>query len=284
LQLRQRRCNGAATPAEHDPAMPIRQQDQTLVFAPRFEGLPEVAHGGYLAGVMATALGAEGVEVRLRRPAPTGRRLSLERCDQRGAALRDGETVLALATPAAPEIAVPPPVSAAEARAAAKRFLGREGHPIPRCLVCGTARAAGDGLRIFPGPVAGRRLVAAPWTPGEECVGADGGVAPELASAALDCTQLWALIAHAPAGTKERAVTSELQLRLLAPPRAGAPHVVIGWPIERGRRAWLAGAAVLGPDGEVCLAGLQRAAITDWGVPLGWTGPDAGQSNEHDNG
>lgn len=260
--------------------MPIREQQHTVVFEPRFEGIPEVAHGGYLAGLMAKALGADGVEVRLRRPAATGRRLSLER-GERGAELRDGETVLAVAAPAAPEIAVPPAVSAAEARAASLRFPGREEHPIPNCLVCGTGRAPGEGLQIFPGPVAGRRLVAALWTPGEELAEEDGTVAPELGSAALDCTQLWALIAHAPAGTRERAVTSELQLRLHRPLRAGVPHVVIGWPIERGRRAWLAGAAVLGPEGEPCLTGLQRAAIADWGVPLGWAGPDAGQNNEN---
>ena len=254
--------------------MSIREQERTVVVDPRFQGLPEVVHGGYLAGLMANALGADGVEVRLRRPAATGRRLSLEH-GEHGAELRDGETVLAVATPAAPAIAVPPPVSAAEATAASLRFLGRDGHPIPGCLVCGTDRAGGDGLHVFPGPVAGRRLVAAPWVPG-----AEGERATELGSAVLDCTQLWALIAHAPAGTQERAVTSELQLRLLAPVRAGAPHVAIGWPIERGRRAWLAGAAVFGPDGELCLAGRQKAAITSWGVPLGWTGPDAQQDNQ----
>lgn len=259
--------------------MSIREQQRNVVFEPRFQGLPEVAHGGYLAGLMAQALGADGVAVRLRRPAATGRRLSLERSEN-GAELRDGEAVLAIATPGAPEIVVPPPVSAAEAREASLRFLARDLHPIPNCLVCGTDRAAGDGLRIFPGPVAGRRLVAALWTPGEEIADPDGTVAPGLGSAALDCTQLWALIAHAPPGTRERAVTSELQLRILAPLRAGAPHVVIGWPIERERRAWLAGAAVLGPEGEICLAGLQRAAITDWGVPLGWTEPDAGQNTD----
>lgn len=259
--------------------MSIRQQDQTLVFEHRFQGLPEVAHGGYLAGLMANALGADGVKVKLRRPAATGRRLHLEPCEH-GAELRDGETVLAVATPAAPAIAMPPAVSAAEAEAASLRFLGREEHPVPGCLVCGTDRAGGDGLRIFPGPVAGRRLVAALWVPGAEHADADGTVPSELGSAALDCAQLWALIAHAPPGTRERAVTAELQLQLGAPLRAGLPHLVIGWPVERGRRAWIAGAAVLGPDGETCMAGLQRAAITDWGVPLGWAGPGSGEDNE----
>ena len=251
--------------------MSIREQERTVVVDDRFQGLPEVAHGGYLAGMLLSTLGAEGVEVRLRRPVTTGRRLNLERCENGGAELRDGETVLAVAKTAAPAIAVPPSVSAAEAELAAERFLGRDAHPIPGCVVCGTERAAGDGMHLFPGPVAGRRLVAAPWVPPAEG-------ATELGSAALDCTQLWALIAHAPAGTSERAVTAELQLRRAHPLRPGLPHVVIGWPLEFGSRAWLAGAAVIGPEGEVCLAGTQRAALTNWGVPLS----RPRQNNSHD--
>jgi hypothetical protein len=263
--------------------MSIREQERTLVVANRFQGLPEVAHGGYLAGLLAGALDADGIEVRLRRPVETGRQLSLERCAAGGAELRDGETVLATAAPATLAIDVPPPVSAAEAATAAQRFLGRDEHPIPGCVVCGTARAAGDGLRVFPGPVAGRRLVAAPWVPPAESDGGAGAGPVALGSAALDCTQLWALIAHAPAGTSERAVTAELSLQLASPLRPGEPHVVIGWPIERGRRAWVAGAAVLGPDGEVCLAGHQRAAVTNWGVPLGRPRTSAQDQPNHDS-
>ena len=51
---------------------------------------------------------------------------------------------------------------------------------------------------------------------------------------------------------------------------AGEPHVVIGWPIGRDGRRWLAGAAILGPYGELCAAGRQTAAVVGgWGVPLG---------------
>jgi hypothetical protein len=57
----------------------------------------------------------------------------------------------------------------------------------PDCFVCGTVRQPGDGLRIFPGPVPGRRLWAAPWTPDSSVAGTDGRVRPEVAWAALDC-------------------------------------------------------------------------------------------------
>jgi len=249
--------------------MSISDAQSTVLIEDRFRGLPEMAHGGYVAGLLASALGADRVEVRLRRPVPTGRRLALERGPGGTAELLDGETLLAEAAPAAPAIEPPPPVSPLEAGAAARRFLGHERHPAPRCVVCGLERAAGDGLRIFPGPVTGRRLVAAPWVPAAEEADGEGRVGPELVSAAFDCAQLWALIAHAPPGTEDLVVTSGLELSLLRPVRAGQPHVVLGWPIGRQGRAWMAGAALFDLDGELYAAGRQRAAITSWGLPLG---------------
>ena len=86
----------------------------------------------------------------------------------------------------------------------------------------------------------------------------------------MDCTQLWALMLHAPAATPDRVVTAALAGRVDRPIQAGEPHVVIGWPIGREGRKWSAGAAVFGPDGRLCVVGLQTAAVvTGWGVPLG---------------
>jgi hypothetical protein len=134
----------------------------------------------------------------------------------------------------------------------------------PECFVCGTGRAAGDGLRIFPGPVGGRGLVAAPWVPSGD------GVAPnEQVWAAFDCAQLWSLIASAPANTTDRVVTAALETRVEQPVAAGEPHVVIAWPMGRDDRTWVAGAALFRARGELCAVGLQRAAVTTWGVPLG---------------
>jgi hypothetical protein len=237
---------------------------QAIVIADRFAGLPEVAHGGYVAGVMAGALGAAGADVRLRRPVPTGRRLTLERTAGGAVELRDGEALLAEGTRAELSLDVPPPVTPAEALSASRRFLGGRDHPVPGCFVCGTAHR--DGLRIFPGPVAGRRLVAAPWVPA-----ADGA---ELVPAALDCAQLWALIAHSASNTHDLVVTASLQTRHVRPVRAGEPHVLIGWPIGREGRALLAGAALFGPGGELCASGHQTAVIASWGVPLGRPGTD----------
>lgn len=247
--------------------MPLRDP-HPLVIEDRFQGLPEIAHGGYVAGLLAAALGAPATAVRLRRPVPTGRRLHLENGRGGAVELRDGEALLAEGRPAELEIDVPVPVSAAEAQAASRRFPGFDRHPVPHCVVCGTERPA-DGLGIFPGPVSGRRLVASPWTPGAALADGSGRIPATLIAAAFDCAQLWALIAHAPPGTRDLVLTAGLELSLRGAVAPGEPHVVLGWPIRREGRAWLAGAALLGPDGEPRAVGRQRAVTASWGLPLG---------------
>jgi hypothetical protein len=287
--LRQRRCGAvvgtlqrSTTPLQRPPRT-IRgvfnnsPQQKQVVIDRRFDGMPEIAHGGYLAGLLAGTLEEASAEVRLRRPVPTDQRLTLARSEAEAVELLDGKVLLAEGAPAELLLDVPLPVTLAEAERASRRFAGFHGHPFPDCLVCGDARPAGDGLRIFPGPVAGRRLVAASWVPAPELAKGAGEVPSELVWAALDCPQLWSLMVHAPAASPDLVVTAELITRLGHPVLAGEPHVVVGWPIGRNRRAWLAGAAVIGPGGELCAVGRQTAAITSWGVPLGRQRRVAGQ-------
>lgn len=63
---------------------------------------------------------------------------------------------------------------------------------------------------VFPGPVAGRGVVAAHWVPSERLAGADGRLPRELVCAALDCAQLWALMLHSPPAMSDRVVTAML--------------------------------------------------------------------------
>jgi hypothetical protein len=229
-----------------------------MVIERQFHGLPDIAHGGYVAGVMAAALGDSAAEVRLRRPVPTGRALDIERVNGH-VELRDGDTVLARGAATDVAVDVPLPVSLAEAEAASRRFIGFGHHLFPYCFGCGTHHA--HGLRVFPGPVAGRSVVAAPWVPS----GDDAG----LAWAVLDCPQLWSLIVHTPTEAPDRVVTAALATRVERPLVAGEPHVVMAWPAGTDGRTRLAGGAVIGPDGELSAVGIQTAVTTDWGVPLG---------------
>ncbi len=239
-----------------------------LVIDPAYTGLPELAHGGYVAGLLTAALGSGSSRVRLRRPVPPARALRVERPGPAQVELHDGTEVLADAAAADVLLDVPAAVGPGEARAASRRAPGAGRHPFPRCVGCGPEHPR--GLGVLPGPVGGRGIVAAPWIPPAELAAADGALPPELVAAALDCPGLWALMVGAPPTSSDRVVTAMLETRLEQPVRAGAPHVVIGWPIGRDGRRWLAGAAIFGPAGELCAAGRQTAAVVaGWGVPLG---------------
>jgi hypothetical protein len=246
-----------------------------LLIDPAYAGLPELAHGGYVAGLLTATLATDGSRVRLRRPVPPGRALRLERPDPGLVELHDDTGLLADAVAADVLLEVPEPVVPAEALAASQLFPDAAHHPFPRCLCCGPQHPR--GLRVFPGPVSGRAVVAAHWRPPEQLADDQGALPRELVCAALDCPQLWALMYHAPAATRERVVTTVLETRLEHRVTAGEPHVVMGWPIGREARRWLSGAAIFGPAGELCAIGRQTAAVVGgWGVPLGrdhWAAP-----------
>jgi hypothetical protein len=212
-----------------------------IVIDPAFEGPPATAHGGYTCGVLASHLPGDA-EITLRKPVPLGTPLLLE--DQ---ALYHGNDLVAEGVETELEDRTPPPPTFAEALAATSGFPGLRMHPFNRCLVCGTARTDALALRIFPGPLAGRELVAAVWYPGGDAV-AENCVKPEFAWAALDCPGGWAAIHF---GKVDRpAVLGRMAARLLSPIPAGSAHVVVGWLEGVDGRKLTAGSALYSRDGE----------------------------------
>jgi len=212
----------------------------------RFCGPPATANGGYACGTIAELLGGGGVEVTLRRPPPLGRPLRL-RVGGGGAVVHDGDELLAEAHPATVALAVPGTTSLSEARAAARRYPLFQGHPFPTCFTCGPDRAPGDGLRIFPGPLPGSDLWAAPWTPDPSVADPDGLVEPAVIWAALDCPSGFA------AGVGDTVmVLGRMAARVLARPRAGTTYCLVAW---RGGpaagRKQPAGSALLDAHGGV---------------------------------
>ena len=157
----------------------------------------------------------------------------------------------ATSSPAPPALEIPGPVSMAEARAAAGRAQYFQDPVFPDCFVCGMSRRPGDGLRIFPGPVPGRGLWAAPWTPEPSVSGPDGRVWPEVAWAALDCPSGIAAAEGAGLGPGTVVVLGRMSASLRALPAPGDQCRVIAWPGGRDGRKVTAGSALLGPGGEV---------------------------------
>jgi hypothetical protein len=234
----------------------------SVVVPSRFNGPPASGQGGYSAGALAANLdGPAAVSLRLPVPLDVELEVRIERgqAGRRGDAERVGGTdhVAARAYDAAgatvaEAIAAPPlarwdgpPVSIDAARAASGRFVPPAEGAFDHCFVCGRARH--DGFGVFPGPVEGTDLFAAPWTPPDWAAGADGTVLPEFVWAALDCPGYFAV--H---GTDLRpAFLARQQSELLAPIRAGVEYVAIGRPLERDRRKSFAATAIVDPDGAV---------------------------------
>lgn len=221
----------------------------TLTIAPRYCGPPGSANGGYFAGLVATL--ANGlVKVRLRRPPPLSAAMPAERFGDGRIVVRHGRETVAEALPATLELTVPPPVSRLEALEASRRYQGWQQHVFPRCFVCGPQRIRGDGLRIFPGDVAGRAnpaVVASPWIPDASLALGDGRVAPQFMWAALDCPGYFAV---APDGRVM--LLAELTARVERRLRTDEPAVAVGWRIGGEGRMQEAGTALFGEDGELC--------------------------------
>jgi hypothetical protein len=219
----------------------------TITIARRFRGPAESGNGGYVCGRVAEAFDGPA-EVTLRVPPPLERALRLEVQDEAASLLDDGRLV-AEAVPSRVELD-PPRVSLDEARAAEAAFGFPEHHPFRSCFVCGSDREPGDGLRLTPAPVAGREVVAAPWTPHASL--AEGGrVRPEFVWAVLDCPGAWAT------GFPGRgdAVLGRLAADVLGCPRVGEPCVVVGWELGRDGRKAFAGTALYGEEGDLLAVG-----------------------------
>lgn len=220
----------------------------------RYRGPPGTANGGYACGMLAAVVGGGAAEATLRRPLPLERPLGVRRDGDR-VLVADGEGILlAEAGPAADVELTAPSVTAEEALAVAGRSRYYDDPVFPDCFVCGPARPPGDGLGVFPGPLPGRAVWAAPWVPHPSVADADGAVRPEVLWAALDCPSgiAAAEAAGLPDGTA--VVLGRMAATLAARPRAGTPCRVVAWPGRVEGRKLAAASALVGPGGEVLAA------------------------------
>lgn len=203
--------------------------------AARFNGPVGSGNGGVTAGRLAAYVGAEVVEVTLRRPPPLDRDL---RVDASGgtARLYDGELLVAEAVPSSGPLDAGAQVGLEAARTAEASFGGLTQHPYPTCFACGTERD--DGLGLRPGPV-GDGVVAGVWTPDSDD--------PALLWAALDCPGGWSW----PDLPNHPLVLGRIALQRLGPVAPGRPHVVTGWTTGQEGRKVHTGTALRSAEGEL---------------------------------
>lgn len=222
-----------------------------IIFIPRrFRGPAESGNGGYVCGLLAAFVEADAVEVTLRQPPPLDRPLVVA-VEPGRARLLDGEFLVAEAVTADLALEAPAAISWDDALAASADYVGFDEHAFPECFVCGPAREAGDGLRIFAGPVVGAEgVVAAPWIASE--------VSPEIVWAAIDCPGAFAVGVSARGET----VLGRMTARIFRLPGEGERCVSIGWTVGEDGRKLYAGTALLSEAGDVLALARQT-----WIVP-----------------
>jgi hypothetical protein len=230
----------------------MRATSEPIVIGRRYCGPADSGNGGYACGSVAAQLGAATAEVTLRSPPPLETPLEMTPAGD-GIRVLHGDALVAEAR-AVEEIGLEPPrpVRLDEAtRAAARSWINSspEEHPFPTCFVCGPRRAAGDGLRVFVGPVDDGRVCAAPWTPDSSLVGRDGRVSPVFVWSVLDC-------AGGIAAGYERGervpwpphVLGRLAAEVHDEVSVGEQCVAVGWRIREDGRKLFVGSALFGAD------------------------------------
>ena len=126
----------------------------SIIIDRRYCGPPNSGNGGYVCGRLARHIPG-GAEVTLRIPPPLEKPLDVVATDDGSWELRDGAAVVATGRPARVELSRLEKAGFDEACAAELLTpIKPHEHLLPTCFVCGPARAQGDGLRIFAGPLA----------------------------------------------------------------------------------------------------------------------------------
>ena len=217
---------------------------ETLTISSRFCGPPESGHGGYVCGRVARHM--RGVaSVRLKSPPPLEIELQID-ASEGIVQLLQGTTVIAEGRPTRLDLMAPPPPSLREAEDASRSYVGFTRHPFPRCFACGPQRMVGDGLRIFPGLIESRSIVAGPWLPDASLADDSNNVRAEFLWAALDCTSALAVL---PVPEGKAIVLGELGARLDGKVVAGDKYIAAGWPLQIDGRKRVAGSVIFSESG-----------------------------------
>jgi hypothetical protein len=203
-----------------------------LIVPARFNGPVRSGNGGFVSGSLAERVpDAEhrAVEVTLRRPPPLDTVMSVSTADGI-TTLADEQGPVATARVVEDALDAVDEVPSDVAAEAMLRYPGLGNHPFPTCFACGPDREEGDGLRIFPGPVADDRgYVASLWVPhlshaeSSDLVDGVQRCGTGTTWAALDCIGGWSEDLEG-----RPCVLGRMTARVDAFPVVGEPHVVVG--------------------------------------------------------
>jgi hypothetical protein len=228
----------------------------------RFCGPPNSGNGGYVCGMVARNIPG-AAEVTLRAPPPLETTLDVVQPAAGQWELRQTDTVVATGRATSVELDRLERATFEEAVEAEKRTpVKPHQHLLPTCFVCGPQRAAGDGLRLFAGPLvrpAGEHppAFAVPWMPDPSLAAEDGLVAAEYVWSALDCPTGYVFLYDRETGGFQSTsmLLGRLSVRIDGRPRLGERCVITSWEIGREGRRLNAAAALFGEQGNLLAVG-----------------------------
>lgn len=223
----------------------------TFTISPAYQGITGIAHGGYVAGLLAREIPGTA-KVTLRLPPPLDTPLSVSPVNSVvGLVDPAGRTIMDAEAATLSEVRLPvATIDAARARPPHPRFAD---HPYPDCFVCGSARNDGLGLRISAPDEEGVGLGV--WRPSGSLLGDEGTVGSEFLWAAMDCLTVWSFADRWEEPEWWPAVTGQIAVEQVAPAQADESHVVAGRLVDRqGRRVVVEG-AITAANGELCARG-----------------------------
>lgn len=220
-----------------------------MVTIPRqFNGPPTSGNGGWVSGLIAAAFASRGhagpISARLRMPPPLATPLAWEHDDSSARLLTHGGAVVGTAGPGAFTREPPPFVDADDVAHGLASYPGFEHHPFDLCFTCGTARAEGDGLRLFTGPV-GDGLTAGPWH-AHPAFASDGAIGTPVLWAALDCPGGWAADF-----TAQPMVLGTMTASVEQAPEPGSTLHAVGRLDRRDGRKFFTSTALYTPAGDL---------------------------------
>ncbi len=240
--------------------------DNSIFIAEKFRGPPNSGNGGYVSGVVASALtdGAhnlpdgKAVEVTLRAPIPLDQSMTILR-DNQSLTVEHGDKLTAEAKIVTLQIEAPTPTTLNEAMAVREQSYSfplclnhlfhkpmRGVHPI--CFCCGAELSPTEGLHVYSAPVNNNEQVAAAWIANECFTDEHGLVKPEFIWTALDCPGQMAWRAR---GT-QTGMLGRLTARIEKDIRAGERCVVVGWTMGSEGKKYFAGTALFNQSNELC--------------------------------
>jgi hypothetical protein len=206
---------------------------ETVTVPEHVHGYPDVAFGGYVAGLVAGPCEATEIRVDFRARVPLDTPMSLRPSRSGGYALLDADgALLAESTPAV--LTIDPPSAPSWAEAKAVTDAAMVSRRVTDCYGCGAACAPGRGLRLLT------------WDTADE----SGRLPPEVVWSALDCPGGWTAMRKQ--GMGFGGVTAALTATQLQPIYPDSLYISYAWPISHQGRKYTVGIALATPSGDLC--------------------------------